>query len=111
MKSIYYFFVTIILISFITKTIAQQTNLDVEGHAKIRGNLDISHMNDTTSVFIGRNAGLNNDILFARNSFVGYNAGYSQTSLRARCLRIFTGFLNSGNPIKVPVLSTSMRGN
>ncbi|MDH3651147.1 MAG: hypothetical protein OEQ53_15790, partial [Saprospiraceae bacterium] len=55
---------------------AQQ--LDVEGDVKIRGNIDINHPEDTTSVFIGRNAGLNMDFSSTGfNTFMGSNAGFS----------------------------------
>lgn len=39
--------------------VSSQTHLDVEGHAKIRGNIDLSHMEDTSSMFVGRNARIN----------------------------------------------------
>lgn len=55
--------------------IAQQNHLDIEGHAKIRGNLDIGHMDDTTTVLIGLNAGVLVDSFPGFNTFVGYNTG------------------------------------
>jgi hypothetical protein len=60
---------------------AQLPHLDVEGHTKIRGNIDINHPDDTTSVFIGRKAGINTIFTTRKNNtFVGSNAGYSNTS-------------------------------
>ncbi len=58
-------------------SISQQNHLDVEGHTKIRGNIDINHAFDTTSVYIGRNAGVNNIAFLGAdlNTFVGSNSG------------------------------------
>ena len=57
-----------------------QNHLDVEGHAKIRGNIDINHMDDTTSLYIGREAGMITDFSVRRfNTFVGSNAGLKNT--------------------------------
>lgn len=84
-------FITLSSIVNISPLIAQQ--LDVEGHSKIRGNLDINHMDDTTTVYIGRNAGINTDFSYQRsNTFVGSNAGYSNTNGGSNC---FFG-LNAG---------------
>ena len=61
---------------------AQSLHLDVEGDAKIRGKIDINHAEDTTTVLIGRNAGINVDSIFGSglNTFVGTNAGRSNTT-------------------------------
>ena len=59
---------------------AQNTNLDVEGHVKVRGNIDIHNPNDTTSLFIGRAAGENMDFSSPRNNvFLGVEAGELNT--------------------------------
>jgi hypothetical protein len=56
-------------------------HLDVEGHSKIRGNLDINHMDDTTSIFIGRKAGVNTNFAYEKsNTFVGVLAGFTNTN-------------------------------
>ena len=73
----------ILFLSFgvVSPSVAQQTHLDVLGHAKIRGNIDINHMDDTTSVIIGRNAGMNTDFTSRRwNTYVGSNAGKNATA-------------------------------
>ncbi len=51
-------FSLLVILSFLFLNAHAQNHLDVEGHAKIRGNLDISHMTDTSSMFLGRNARL-----------------------------------------------------
>lgn len=54
----------------------QQNIADIEGHAKIRGNIDISHMEDSTAIIIGRDAGINLDVSSSTmNTFVGIGAG------------------------------------
>ena len=61
---------------------AQSPHLDVEGHGKIRGNFDISHMDDTTSMFMGVNTGKNMTFGFTRwNTFVG-SENWSQQQQR-----------------------------
>lgn len=61
-----------------------QVLADIEGDVKIRGNIDINHYDDTTAVYIGRNAGISHDPIFpANNTFVGSNAGRSNTSGRS----------------------------
>jgi len=75
----------ILTVSFAQIRLSAQ-HLDVEGDVKIRGNIDINHPEDTTSVFIGRNAGLNMDFSSTgSNTFMGSNAGAFNT----------TGFSNS----------------
>ncbi len=57
---------------------AQSFHLDVEGHSKIRGNLDLGHMDDTTTLHIGSNAGSNTNFsTYRRNTFVGSSSGMS----------------------------------
>ncbi len=75
-------FPLIVITIFCSLTIfSQQNNLDVEGHAKIRGNIDINHMDDTTSVLIGRNAGINSDFSNETHiTFVGSNSGFNNTT-------------------------------
>lgn len=54
----------------------QSNQLDVQGHAKIRGNLDIANMSDSTSIYLGKSAGLGADVNAPRsNTAVGVNAG------------------------------------
>lgn len=60
---------------------AQSTQLDVQGHAIIRGNLDITNMNDSTSIFIGKGVADLANLMEARsNTVVGVNAGNELTS-------------------------------
>ena len=65
----------IIIITINVSAIAQLPQLEVEGNAKIKGNLDISHMNDSSSIFLGRNARITylND-LERRNTIVGVHS-------------------------------------
>ena len=61
--------------------ISAQNHIDVEGHVKIRGNFDISHHSDNTSLYIGRNSGDSTDIMSQNYStFVGTDAGKKNTS-------------------------------
>ncbi len=71
------FFLTILLSLFQAMELYSQTpHLDVQGHSKIRGNLDIVNMEDTSSIYIGKNAGVNaNNTLNQWNTFIGSNAG------------------------------------
>ena len=55
-----------------------QLRLDVEGDAKIRGNLDLSSI-DGSSLFIGSNAGKNDDGDNS-NTFLGITAGRNNIS-------------------------------
>ena len=72
---------TLLILSCSTMiSMAQLPHLDVEGHVKIRGNIDINHMEDTTSLLIGRNAGITSIFKHRMfNTFVGMNAGQSNT--------------------------------
>ena len=75
---------SIILLMFASYSIGQ--HLDVEGHSKIRGNLDVAYVEDTTSVHIGPGAGISADYFSHQfNTFVGNSAGMNNT----------TGLLNS----------------
>ncbi len=88
-------------------------HLDVEGHAKIRGNLDLSHMTDSSSLVIGRIAGTNSDytqqlqntmlgVLAGNgntvgysNTFLGYKAGNSNTEGRENVFIGYAGIANT----------------
>lgn len=59
---------------------AQQVQLDVEGDAQIRGYIDVHHPVDSSSIYIGLNAGLNaTHTTDQDNVFLGTNAGASNT--------------------------------
>lgn len=59
---------------------AQVNQLDVQGHSKIRGNLNIAHMEDSTSMYIGRNSGFSMDhSQYNYNTYLGLNSGYGDT--------------------------------
>ncbi len=62
-------------------TQAQSTRLDVVGHSKISGNLELRHMDDETTLHIGKNAGINTDFSTPpiHNSFTGFGAGQNNT--------------------------------
>ena len=76
MKKILTFIITLILST--TSLIGQVNHLDVEGHTRIRGNLDIANMSDSTSIYIGRNSALT--IGGGRNTFLGVNSGSINSS-------------------------------
>ncbi|NND31098.1 MAG: hypothetical protein HKN76_00815 [Saprospiraceae bacterium] len=60
---------------------AQIPHLDVEGHVKIRGNVDIHHPEDSTSLFIGFRSGVQSDLTESRlNTFIGFESGQSNTT-------------------------------
>ena len=64
------------LISF-----AQSPHLETDGHVKIRGNIDIHHMDDSTSLSMGWKAGVNTTFESRReNTFVGSYAGFQNTT-------------------------------
>ncbi len=65
---------TIIFLTVLTSAIAQDPIMDVEGDMKIRGSLDLIHDLDTTSIFIGKNAG-NLSGLTLNNIAIGIDAG------------------------------------
>ena len=74
----------VILASVISiDSFGQDIHLDVEGDVKVRGNIDIHHPEDSSSVFLGVKAGINNDYnhsAFPREStFVGSESGTSNT--------------------------------
>jgi hypothetical protein len=65
----------VVLFTITPLLICAQTHLDVEGNAKIRGNIDLSHMGDTSSMFIGRNARINYfTATERRNTIVGVHS-------------------------------------
>ena len=56
-------------------------HLDVEGNVKIRGKIDVFVQGDSTSIFIGKNAG--DSVLLSsirENTFIGTHAGRSTTT-------------------------------
>lgn len=63
--------------------LAQTPHLEVDGDVKIRGYEDIHHPDDSTSVFIGANAGVNVDYTGVssnkNNTFIGSEAGRNTT--------------------------------
>ncbi len=61
------------------------SKLEIRGHLTIRGRIDINHMDDTASIFIGRNAGVNN-IFGEANTFIGSNAGFLNSTGDDNCL-------------------------
>ncbi len=66
-----------------TCLIGQTPHLDVEGHTKIRGNIDIHNALDSTSILIGAGAGdsLGFEETFDYfNTYVGVHAGQSNTN-------------------------------
>lgn len=70
------FFLLFNLIHIISISFGQSYHLDIQGHTKVRGNLDIANMQDTSSFFIGRGAGESVDLSFERsNTIVGIDAG------------------------------------
>ncbi len=70
-----------IYIVVITPALTQPKHLDVDGDVKIRGSIDMNHPDDTSSLFIGRNAGVNTTFFASRrNTFFGSRAGLSNTS-------------------------------
>ena len=98
MKDSIKYILSICLISLTFSVGAQTPQVDVQGDTKIRGSIDISHMNDATTLLIGRDAGKNFNFTFqrystlvgvsagysnsdgSRNSLFGYNAGYGNTA-------------------------------
>ena len=77
---------SIVSLFFISALSAQSIHLDVEGHSRIVGNLDISHPDDSTTIFIGRNAGIHTTFESRRkNTFVGFKAGHQNSTGRDNC--------------------------
>ena len=72
----FYFFVFV-------NSVDAQIRLDVQGDAKIRGKLDLVNADGKSSIFIGVNAGINDNGFFHsgdnENTFIGTNAGQSNT--------------------------------
>ena len=74
-----------------------QEQLNVQGDAKIRGHLDINASEDTSSIFIGRNA-VPINVSNGRNTFVGVNAGGNEDDPSDNAFFGFhAGRNNSGN--------------
>ncbi|NND31970.1 MAG: tail fiber domain-containing protein [Saprospiraceae bacterium] len=71
-----------ILLLFPTVFFAQDLKFEVEGNSKIIGQLDLTvHPQDSTSLHIGRRAGMNQAFTSGRrNTFVGYQAGFETTT-------------------------------
>ena len=57
-----------------------QIRLDIEGDAKIQGKIELIQTVGDSSVFIGVNAGLNNDKTDNQNVLIGNGAGETNTS-------------------------------
>lgn len=71
------------MILFTTNICHAQNHLDVEGHAKIRGNIDIHHMDDPTSLLIGTEAGISTDFSTNKSiTIVGARAGTGNSTGR-----------------------------
>ncbi len=70
---------SIILIFFSFLSYSQPYHLDVEGHLKIRGNIDILDAGGLFSIFIGKDAGISNTT-GSFNSFFGPSSGKSNTT-------------------------------
>jgi len=67
------------IILFTIAAAAQQ--LDTDGHVRVRGRMDVGHMDDLRSISIGLNAGLLTDYSAIRNNtFLGYFSGFRNTS-------------------------------
>ena len=77
----YYFLVTIYL-AFLgsTSSLQAQLRLEVMGDSRLEGKLEIIQSVGDSSVFIGANAGINDDGTNNRNTFVGVNSGFSNTT-------------------------------
>ncbi len=65
----------------ISTPLSYAQHLEVDGHGNIIGNLSLCHMDDSSSLNIGVQAGINTDYTGQRgNTFVGSRAGFSNTS-------------------------------
>lgn len=74
-----FFFTMISCVTVVLPEIQAQTFvLDVYGAARIRGRVDVA--SDTTSLFIGKNAGIIDDGTYNHNTYVGVNAGKTNLS-------------------------------
>jgi len=82
MKNKFYLLLFISFFCLLSESALSQ-QLDVEGNSKIRGRLDLSLMNDNSTLIIGNNAGLNVDRisnLSYQNTFIGsYSGQMNQT--------------------------------
>jgi hypothetical protein len=111
--------ITILFISLLLPVlVCTQVNLDVEGHARIRGNIYLNHHEDSTSLYLGTNAAINTFLntyrnntivgvhslfntnsggnLGVNNSFFGYDAGRNNSGSSNSFFGIMTGTLNKG---------------
>ena len=73
-----YFFLSCFL-SCLFFTLSAQIRLDIEGDAKIRGTIDLIKAESDSSLFIGANAGINDDGMDNDNVFIGTNSGKVNT--------------------------------
>ena len=71
---------SLIIISISFAFLQAQEIVEIEGDSKILGNLNILSAIGDSSVFIGANAGINNNATSNKNTFVGVNAGKNNTS-------------------------------
>ena len=74
--------ITILILCYSTFiSFAQLPHLDVEGHVKIIGDMNIYHPHDSTSLFIGKKAGVNTIYTsHMLNTYVGYYTGNQTTT-------------------------------
>ncbi len=77
MRTLFFILIVSLLSNFCL--FGQSANLDVEGDVKIIGNIDIHSLGSSSSLFIGKDAGLNNSSGHS-NLFVGVGAGENNTS-------------------------------
>lgn len=70
----------LLLLVCLSTPLLAQLRLDVEGNSRFRGHIDAAAASDPSSLFIGQYAGLNDDQTNNHNSFIGYYAGYSNTT-------------------------------
>lgn len=74
-----YLLITTALLLSTSLTLFSQA-ADIEGDTKIIGKIDIITADGDSSVFIGANAGINDDGTYNENIFIGTNAGRSNTT-------------------------------
>ncbi len=66
------------ILTVISMILFSQPHLDVEGNSKIRGNIDLNHGVDSTSMFVGRNAHVNYFNGTSRNNtIVGVHSAFN----------------------------------
>jgi hypothetical protein len=76
-----HFYVALLAILFMNSTYSQSNQVEVDGHLKIEGRIDLSHMEDSTTVIIGKESGLNSSFVTQRfNTFVGSFSGNANAS-------------------------------